>query len=784
MTDAGLNSPAAARGGVSAGRAVRLLTLLRFRRLANQMAVIYGRRLGGDKRRPATPGKKRNRWVISGVVAFFMLFAYGNIARQSIINLHWALDPGVHNRFVLPAAPLSDALMRGLTMEWSLLLIAVIMLSLAARELSQPDWDLEWLVTLPLRMPVLLWGRIMERAVANPIGLLTFWPAGTLMAWISGLRWTAPLLGAVGVIPLLLLAALFRTLVDTGLRMSLAPSQLRNLQALLSIFSIVLLYLVISLGLSAPLAFTITWAKNFPAWVCWLPPGLVLQAINGPDLPARFGCSCLLVVEVGLLLWLGLALLSHQLRNGVVAASSRETGRPAAPRRRAATTIPAARAPFLQVSVVQRRELKLLSRDRTFLVQTLVLPVVIVASQIVFQGRFHATSIAGVSDAAIASIAFVIAAYTLMMSAFQTLNSEGGALWLLYTIPRSIEGILAEKARLWAVLALIYPVAVFLIAIAIKMQVDIELLGLAAIVLLGVPIYTVIAVSLGVYGCDPLSQEARTKLRPTYVYLYSLLAGLYTYAIFASAWWQRIVLIVLSGLLALALWQKARDELPYLLDPAASPPARVSTSDGVIAAMMFFVLQGIALAIFMAASHHISGRAVVTAYSIAGAITFALFRLVYWRSKTTGIPAVLGAHAAKSLGWGVAAGVAAALGGLTYIYALKRFDLGQDLMRESAQGLSASVWIPLLAIVGAPIFEEFIFRGLIFGGLRRSMGALPAIGASAAVFAIVHPPLSMIPVFVLGVCAAIAYDRTKVLLAPMIAHGLYNAVVLAYQVRM
>lgn len=199
---------------------------------------------------------------------------------------------------------------------------------------------------------------------------------------------------------------------------------------------------------------------------------------------------------------------------------------------------------------------------------------------------------------------------------------------------------------------------------------------------------------------------------------------------------------------------------------------------------MFFVLQGIVLAMAMAGAHRISGRAVVTAYSIAGATTFALFRFVYWRSKTGGVPAVFGSKLRNALSWGAGAGLVAAAGGVAYLYALQRFDLAQDVLRESAKGLFASIWIPVLAVVGAPIFEEFIFRGLIFGGLRRSWGALPAIAASAAVFAIVHPPLSMIPVFLLGVCAALAYDRTKLLLAPMIAHGLYNAIVLAYQARM
>jgi membrane protease YdiL (CAAX protease family) len=38
--------------------------------------------------------------------------------------------------------------------------------------------------------------------------------------------------------------------------------------------------------------------------------------------------------------------------------------------------------------------------------------------------------------------------------------------------------------------------------------------------------------------------------------------------------------------------------------------------------------------------------------------------------------------------------------------------------------LSAAAVVPL-AVIAAPVFEEFIFRGLIFGGLRRSFGVWP-----------------------------------------------------------
>jgi membrane protease YdiL (CAAX protease family) len=49
------------------------------------------------------------------------------------------------------------------------------------------------------------------------------------------------------------------------------------------------------------------------------------------------------------------------------------------------------------------------------------------------------------------------------------------------------------------------------------------------------------------------------------------------------------------------------------------------------------------------------------------------------------------------------------------------------------------------------------------------------------VFAVVHPPASIIPVFFLGLCTALAYERSRVLAAPMLTHAVYNAVVLGYQ---
>jgi len=90
------------------------------------------------------------------------------------------------------------------------------------------------------------------------------------------------------------------------------------------------------------------------------------------------------------------------------------------------------------------------------------------------------------------------------------------------------------------------------------------------------------------------------------------------------------------------------------------------------------------------------------------------------------------------------------------------------------------LWIGLLAVVAAPVLEEFVFRGLIFRGLRRTTGPLLAVIGSAALFALVHPPLAVIPVFGLGVAAAIAFNQSKFLLAPILTHAVYNGCMLLF----
>jgi membrane protease YdiL (CAAX protease family) len=761
---------------IGAGQAAWLAVRLRFSRVLNQIAAR--RRDRGGVGRTGTAGKARPGWTWGALLG--VLFVLSACSFSSNV-----LD-GLGKRFTAG----SPAFVSYVTFEITVVTLACLLITLANKELSAPEWDLEWLMTMPVPLRSLLSIRLLERTVGNTSGLVMLCPFLGVLAFRHGHGYASPLLGVgLGFLMLAPVAAV-QTAVDTALKLRLRPSALRNLQALFTVSSTLFLYMSMAAGL--PGGFLFERAAALPAFAAWTPPGLAARVLTAHgEAPLR--PLLLLALESAAALWLGRWWVARQLGAGVVAAGARESaGRGPRAReapRRPSTPVPTPMAARGQpaLSVVQRRELRLLGRDRNFLVQTLLMPIMVVGAQAFFSVRKGGGGFAGLlegSPTSLAAVAFAVAAYALMFSAFQTLNAEGGALWVLYTLPRPVASVLRDKAVMWAALATLYPLAIFTAAAIWAGPLSLTHLGLFFIVLVGVPVYSVIATALGVFGCNPLAQEVQRKLNIGYVYLYLTLASLYTYAIYATTFWSRAGLMILTILLALALWQKARDQLPYLLDPTASPPAAVSLSDGLIATLFFFVLQGMVMLLLSGRHRAPTGAHVTVAFALAGAVAFTGARVVFWRKGAQGVPRVFGPGAGRAIGWGLGGGLTAAGAGAAYLAAIHRAGgLPSFFEAEKLHPLGLGLWVIPLAVLAAPVFEEFIFRGLVFGGLRRSVRPGLAALASAAIFAIVHPPSAVPPVFVLALCAATVYQRSGLLLAPILTHALYNAAVLLLQLR-
>jgi membrane protease YdiL (CAAX protease family) len=81
----------------------------------------------------------------------------------------------------------------------------------------------------------------------------------------------------------------------------------------------------------------------------------------------------------------------------------------------------------------------------------------------------------------------------------------------------------------------------------------------------------------------------------------------------------------------------------------------------------------------------------------------------------------------------------------------------------------------LLGCVVAPVAEETIFRGYIYGVLKRYTGGLTAGVISAGMFAAMHLSVSSLPaLFVLALCFTLAYEATGSLLVNILMHALFN----------
>ena len=101
-----------------------------------------------------------------------------------------------------------------------------------------------------------------------------------------------------------------------------------------------------------------------------------------------------------------------------------------------------------------------------------------------------------------------------------------------------------------------------------------------------------------------------------------------------------------------------------------------------------------------------------------------------------------------------------------------------ELFNDS-QTLQQRALIIVLAVVIAPLVEEFVFRFFLYGVVKRYVGRFAGLAANSLLFAAVHAHLpSAAPLFVLGVCFTIAYEWSGSILVSMTMHALFNSLTL------
>lgn len=106
---------------------------------------------------------------------------------------------------------------------------------------------------------------------------------------------------------------------------------------------------------------------------------------------------------------------------------------------------------------------------------------------------------------------------------------------------------------------------------------------------------------------------------------------------------------------------------------------------------------------------------------------------------------------------------------------------GAPTLQHAVTGLrdspaSVRVLIAAGAVLLAPFVEELCFRGYLYPLLKRCAGGVFAAVSVSVLFGIIHASLvQFLPLTIMSLMLILAYERTRTLWTPILAHMFFNA---------
>jgi len=447
-----------------------------------------------------------------------------------------------------------------------------------------------------------------------------------------------------------------------------------------------------------------------------------------------------------------------------------------------------------------RKELLWFLRDRSAIVQTILIPLTVAGMQ-VFNFRGLLSHAQGAWNY-LCGAGILFGTYFLWILGPKSLASEGTALWIALTWPRGLESLLKAKAWLWsmissAIVALVLCYAAFLFPANTW---KILLVGIGWFFFgrsMAEKTVTLVSVtsSSGEREQIPWGRRWAAQL------------GMLTFSIgvLTEQWHIAVMGIVYSYLTAAAMWENFRARLPYLYDPWSE---RLPPPPTLMHAM-------IAISILVEGGAVVTGIISVPAgrenFAVAQAISYGVCAVLvsigvssflsdrdvfprdiwrwgpppqeesksWWRGDRAGTGKFL-----LQLLTGAMGGLVLGLFAAGYLAVLRHIPAIAEMIRQSQEQMAKIPNLKLsyavMAVGFAPFAEEYLFRGLLFRALDREWGGWRAVVGSAAFFAIYHPPLSWLPVTLLGIANALLFKKTGRLASAVVLHMVYNAAVLAW----
>ncbi|HEU4582090.1 MAG TPA: CPBP family intramembrane glutamic endopeptidase [Polyangiaceae bacterium] len=726
-------------GELSLLRAIVLLSRLRVTRWRNQL-----RRVG--KRSPAAGSSRAGlAWLLFPLLllALFSLqsfqFFEGLASEQSV-----------------------EALGSRASLLSSVICGAIFLMAIADNgwQGRTADDELDWLLTLPARAWVVQAAKLAEATILNPLGWMLLFPFLTGLGLHVGLGIAAPLVALVLCLPLFAVGAALQSVSDAAGAWLVSHPALRGARALAgAVGTLVFVFWLGAPALSRSGVLPVTeWLRGpiAPGWLPFSEPARVVLLLPGSPLRA-LGWLGLFAFEVSALLAAGVLLL-RQLQ-----AITLLDGRPGRRGSRAPATTGTGGSGFSWLGPVVSKDLLWLRRNAARAMGLLLNAGLANGAGLLWLARAADGSAARVGLAALG-----VGLWLLLLAA-TLLEAERPALWQLAALPRSISRLFLPKALFSGALASAgaLPVAVYGALALPGFAAALPDLGYAAA---GILLCSCLQTALWLQGVNPNTPASPVQ------HMGRMLVVIFLAGLFAAGFGaRRAPPLVLVGAFTFALWRAGVDAVPFALDPTAPRKPAPSAIVALVGVLVLRVLQ-LQLQPLVSQADLAAALALPVSFVAAGGVVV-LGSLLWLRAR--GVP---GLRERLALSWGTGLGATLRAGALWSIPAIALSagfwwlfhpESAPETQLNALAQSSTGAFVAL-TVFAAPPVEELLFRGLLYRSLRSSTGVLPSLLLSSLVFAVVHPQAAAVPVFGLGVCAALALERSRSLLAAVLVHALYN----------
>ena len=95
---------------------------------------------------------------------------------------------------------------------------------------------------------------------------------------------------------------------------------------------------------------------------------------------------------------------------------------------------------------------------------------------------------------------------------------------------------------------------------------------------------------------------------------------------------------------------------------------------------------------------------------------------------------------------------------------------------QTAESIELKILLGILAVLAAPVAEELVFRGILYPAIKQQGFPRLALWGTSLLFAAIHGNARIfLSLTVLAVILTLLYETTDNLLAPIVAHSLFNA---------